>query len=722
MKSSGIPSTKMMKKRLVVLFVIISFIMIILIGRLGWIQIVQGGGLKKLASEQWTNEVRIDAKRGEILDRNGGKLAISASCQRIDVYMRDVIRAEKDNKDIKNEIATKLANILGDKEEDILKKLNATLSNGQPMNSVIKRRIDNSKGDEIKKLKLPGIIVSEDSKRYYPNVSFLSHVLGFTNIDGQGQKGIELKYDKELKGVPGLITMEADVNGRELPYNISKYDNSVNGQDITLTIDESIQLYVEKALENALVENKAKAATAIVMDPKTGEILAMASKPDFDPNDPKNMSNYKSVQDMMQSWNNKAVTFTYEPGSVFKLITGAAALGENIANDSSRYTCTGHIDVAGRRINCWKTTGHGIQDFAEILQNSCNVGFMKIAAELGKDKLYKYINAFGFGKKTGIDVNYEETGYMTPIGKVGPVELANISFGQGIVVTPIQLVSDYAAIANGGKMMVPHLIKSIGSKDLDGNITSNREIQPELSRQVVDANTANTLLESLETVITVGGGHSSYIEGYRIAGKTGTAQKAGNGGYLPDKYICTFVGIAPVDNPQFVVYVSVDEPDPSRYYASQVVAPVAGQIFRDIFISRNILPDKNSGSGIDVIIPNVVGLSEMDAGNRLRFSGFTVETNGRGTTVEKTNPIPGVYVKAGSKVIISMGNGTNYNSKVSVPSLINMNKEQAKSLLDSLGLKLNISGKGLISSQSPQVGKTVEKGTSISAKMEEVGD
>ncbi len=711
------------RKRLVILFGIIFFIMLALIGRLGWIQIVQSPYLQKLAVEQWTNDVKIDAKRGKILDRNGEELAISASCERVDLYMRDLLNAEKENKDIKKEMAAKLSAILGDSSDTILKKLNATLSNGKPMNSVtIKRRIDKSQADKIRELKLPGIVVSEDSKRYYPNGNFLANVLGFTNIDGAGQEGIELKYDKELKGTPGWVVMEADRYRREMPYNISDYKDPVNGNDIILSIDESIQLYVEKAVENALIENKAKSATAIVMDPKTGEILAMATKPDFDPNDPKKMDGYKDVQEMMKSWSNRAVTFTYEPGSVFKIVTATAALGENLVSDTDRFNCPGYKIVGGRRIKCWKTVGHGSQSFAEILQNSCNVGFMTLGEKIGKDTLYKYIDAFGFSKPTGIDVTFEEPGYKMPISKVGPVELANISFGQGITVTPIQMASAYATIANGGKMMEPHIVKEIQSTDKDGNIIESRKIQPKVIRQVVDENTANKLKGYLEGVITVGGGHQAYVDGYRIAGKTGTAQKAEGGRYVSGKYVTTFVGIAPVDDPQFVVYVSVDEPDPSKYYASMVVAPVAGQIFKDIFISRNVPPNNDTKSSIDIVLPNVIGMSEKDAINRLKVSGFSVEVDGTGSVVGNTNPIPGLSIKSGSKVILYMGNGQNYNNKVIVPNLKGLSEKEAKELLDSLGLKLNASGSGFIVKQNPDVGSSVQKGSSIGVVMEVVGD
>lgn len=711
------------KKRLMMLFAIIFVILLVLIFRVGWIQIVQGSDLKKLAVEQWTNDVKIDAKRGKILDRNGSELAVSASCERIDAYMKDILNEQKSNPNIKSDIAIKLSSILGDKEEDILRRLNTTLSNGKPINSVtIKRRIDKSQADEIRKLKLPGIIVSEDSKRYYPNGNFLSHVLGFTNIDGAGQEGIEKKYDTELKGIPGRVVMEADQNRRELPYNISKYDEPVNGNDITLTIDKSIQYYVEKAIENALVENKAKAVTAIVMDPTNGEILAMANTPDYNPNDPRNMQGFTDFQDVVRLWNNRAVTYTYEPGSIFKVVTASAALSEGLVNDSDRFTCGGSRVVGGRTIKCWRTRGHGVQDFSQILQNSCNMGFMALGERLQRDRFYKYIESYGLGKPTGIDVNFEENGVVRPVGKVGPVELATLSFGQGISVTPMQMVSIFAAIANDGKAVKPHLVKKIESTDAEGNVIEKKEIQTEIVRQAIDENTSRQMRDYLETVVTIGGGHNAYIEGYHIAGKTGTAQKVENGRYVSGKYVSSFVGFAPVDKPKFVVFVSIDEPDPSKYYAGQIVAPVAGQIFRDIFTGRNIPPDNANISPIELVLPNVIGLSEREASKKLKESGFAVEIKGEGTSVADMNPIPGLSVESGSKVILYMGNGQTYNNKVIVPNLNGKDANEASALLKSLGLKIDISGDGYVFEQSPEVGEEVTVGTKISVECDIYGD
>lgn len=710
------------KKRLIFIFVIIFILILVLIVRVGWIQLVQGPELQKLAVEQWTNDVKIDAKRGKILDRNGKELALSASCERVDAYMHDIRKEEANNKNIKNEIASKLSAIIGDKEEDILKRLNMTLSNGQPMNSVtIKRRIEKSQADEIRKLKLPGIIVSEDSKRYYPNGNFLSHVLGFTNVDGVGQEGLEKRYNEELAGKPGRIIMEADLYRRQLPYNISKYVEPENGKDITLTIDESIQFYVEKALDDAVAVNKAKAATAIVMDPTTGEILAMASKPDFNTNDPRNMGSYTDFQDVIRSWNNRAVTYTYEPGSIFKVVTAAAAISEGLVSDNDRFVCNGYKVVADRRIKCWKAGGHGVQTLSEILQNSCNVGFMELGERLQKERLYKYFDSFGLGKPTGIDVNFEESGYVRPINKVGPVELANLSFGQGITVTPIQMTSVFAAIANDGKMMEPHLVKKIESVDEEGNVVEKEEIEPKMTRQAIDEGTAKKLRGYLENVISIGGGKKAYIEGYRIAGKTGTAQKAEGGRYASGKYVASFVGMAPVDNPRFVVYVSIDEPDPSNYYAGQIVAPLAGQIFKDIFISRNIKPDTDKPD-IEVIVPNVVGLSKNEAMSTLKSSGFNVEVKNEGNTVSDMAPRPGISINSGSKVILYMGNGENYNNRVIIPNLNGKDVEEAAAILKSLDLKLKASGNGYVSSQNPKVGESVQRGSTVNVELEVYGD
>jgi stage V sporulation protein D (sporulation-specific penicillin-binding protein) len=347
---------------------------------------------------------------------------------------------------------------------------------------------------------------------------------------------------------------------------------------------------------------------------------------------------------------------------------------------------------------------------------------MILGERLGRDKFYKYVDAFGFGKPTNIDVNFEEKGSKRPINKVGPVELANLSFGQGITVTPIQMLTAFSAIANDGKLMEPHLVKKIQTTDSNGNIELIKEVQPKMVKQVIDAGIAKKLRQYLETVISVGGGKKAYIEGYHIAGKTGTAQKAQNGQYVGGKYVASFLGMAPVDKPQYALFVCIDEPDPSNYYAGQIAAPLAGKIFKDIFDSKNIPPDNGEKPTIEVIIPGVAGLSQGAAVSKLKSVGLQGEINGKGTVVTDIYPKPGISVKVGSKVILYMGNGQTYNNKVVVPDLEGMSVDEVTDVLNSLGLKLAKSGDGYAVEQDPGVGQEVEKGSIVSVDFDVYGD
>jgi len=461
------------KRRIAIAYIVMIFVQTIIVGRYAWVQLVWSPQLQRWAKEQWTNDVKIEAKRGKILDRNMNALALSGNVERIDVYLRDVRNAEKNKKITKEEMASKLSPILGISREDLLKKLNMNY------NSVsLKRRVDKNIGNKVRELKLPGVVISEDTQRYYPNGNFLAHVLGSVDSDGNGRSGLELYYNKELKGVPGRLIVQADAYHRELPYDAPQYEAPKNGNDIVLTIDQSIQYFAERALEQGLIEYKAKRASAIVMDPKTGEILAMANKPDFDPNNP--VSN-GDVQEALSNWRNRMIQENFEPGSILKVITASAALEEKVVDEEKdKFVCNGSRVVAGIRIKCWRTSGHGTQTFAEILQNSCNVGFMILGEELGKEKLYKYFKLFGFGQKTGIDFSGEEKGLLRDVSQMGPVETANEAFGQGVAVTGIQYLTALAAIANDGVMMQPHFLKQVLYTDENGNTSVIKDFQPKV--------------------------------------------------------------------------------------------------------------------------------------------------------------------------------------------------------------------------------------------------
>lgn len=713
---TGPKTTIINKKRAAWLLVIIFLLQLGIVTRYAYIQIIWSPKLQKWAVEQWTHDIKIDAKRGKILDRNGNPLAVSGNVERVDAFMKDIFDAEKEKKITREEIAEKLSPILGISKETILAKFNKKLSNGQPIGSVtIARRIEKEQGNKIRELKLPGIVVSEDTKRYYPNGNFLAHVLGNTDIDGNGRAGLEYYYNDILKGVPGRFMGETDKFFRELPYRLATYVPPQNGSDIVLTIDEYIQYYTEKALEKGLQEYKAKQISAIVMDPKTGEILAMANKPDYDPNNPVK----GSVEEALKLWKNRTVNDSFEPGSVLKILTAAAAIEEGIVSEKDRFVCNGSIKVANRIIRCWRTRGHGIQNFTNILENSCNVGFVILGQKLGKEKLHKYYSLFNLGKKTGIDYPGEALGQVRDVSKVGPVELATESFGQGISVTPIQFITILGSIANDGKMMQPHLVKRIVKTDDEGNTTVVKEFEPKVLKQTISKETANKLLLMLESVVKNGAANKAYIEGYRIGGKTGTAQKVIDGRYAPGKYISSFAAIAPIDDPKVVIFLSIDEPDPSNYYAGSTAAPLAREILEDVLRYMNVQP-KISSTNIpkEVMIPEVRGKSIELAIKTLKELKLDYETQGNGTIIYDISPKPGIIVKENTKIALYLGTSENKNLRVAVPDFTGKTKKEIIEIAEKIGLKVEFLGDGIAASQDISPNTEVNKGTIVKIILE----
>jgi stage V sporulation protein D (sporulation-specific penicillin-binding protein) len=486
------------------------------------------------------------------------------------------------------QLAAKLSPMLSMSTDEISAILNKISSNGVPIKfAILARGIDKPQIDKINALKIRGLITSSDSKRYYPNNNFLSGVLGYVNLEGKGVSGVELSYNKELYGTPGHTTFEGDRNKSQLPYGNSEYTAPINGKDVILTVDENIQSIAEKAAQKALTDNKAKSVTITVMDPKTGEILAMVSKPDFDPNNPtKNLKekNNKSLDDVLK---NNAVQNSLEPGSIFKVITAYAAMKENVANENSTFTCNGSLNVDGTTISCWDLNGHGTESFVDIIKNSCNVGFMKLGQQLGKGRLTYYVSLFGFGQKTGIDLPGESIGIVKKPDTMNNVDLSSLAFGQGLSVTAVQYLAALNSVANGGTWIRPHIMKQITHIDENNKVLTDKTFSDFGKKAILDTSTAATLRTYLEKVVSLptGVGHNAFIDGYHIAGKTGTAQKANpkGGGYEADKYFSSFAGMAPADDPKITLLVSVDEPDPSNYYAGQVSAPVAKDLFNEIF-------------------------------------------------------------------------------------------------------------------------------------------
>ncbi|URZ04874.1 penicillin-binding transpeptidase domain-containing protein [Clostridium felsineum] len=575
-------------KKLFVVFVIFFVVFSALIFRLFSIMFLNSSFYNKKVTQQRVNQITIYPKRGNILDRNGNVLATSISDYRIDVDMNTLRESLKTNKMTLQTLSSKLSKILGISSDRIYSALSAKSSSGVPLRFVtLARQISKEQVDKIKDLNLVGFVSSDDSIRKYPNNNFLSSVLGYTKSDGSGASGVELSYDKILAGTPGYKIVETDVTRKQLPYGTYKYKAPKDGKNVVLTIDKNIQLIAEQAAQKALNDNKAKAVDITVMDPKTGEILAMVNKPDYNPNTPyaKQAGIDNSTGSLFQA---NAVQQTFEPGSIFKVFTAYTGLATGTVKDpnATDFNCNGSLNVNGTIIHCWQLSGHGPENFIDILKHSCNVGFMQLGQRIGKDNLLKYISLFGFGQKTGIDLPGEATGIVRDSDKVNLVDLSNISFGQGISVTSVQYMAAFNAVANGGTWIRPHVMKDI-TENKNGSTVNVSSYSNYGKRNILDPNITTMLRGYLERVVSDpdGVGKNAEIPGYHIAGKTGTAQKADpkTGGYSAGKYMSSFAGMAPSYDPQVTLLVSVDEPSNGSYYASDTAAPVVKEIYQQIF-------------------------------------------------------------------------------------------------------------------------------------------
>lgn len=687
----------LMRKRIALLFLIMGAILLFLIGRLAWIQFVKGDDLREKALKNRMDDIKVPARRGTIYDRNGRELVISVSSDTIYAIPPEVKNPE--------ETAEKLAEILGLKYEDVYKKLTKK-SNFE----YIKRKVPAELAKEVKKLELAGIDIVEESQRSYPNGNLASHILGFVGIDNYGLNGIEVTMEKELAGTPGRIVTEKDSLGREIPQAIHQYYPPVPGNNLILTIDETIQYFAERELDKVMETTKAKGASVIVMDPKTGGILAMANRPDFNPG--------KYADSPQSTWRNSAIWLNYEPGSTFKVITAAAALEEGTVTPETRFYEPGYATVSGERIKCWYyPRAHGAQSFEEVVQNSCNPGFIEVGLELGKERFYKYIRAFGLGQKTGIPLAGEAKGILYPEKQVKSINLATMSIGQSISVTPIQLVTAISAVANDGVLMKPQLVKEI--RDTEGNLV--KEYKPEPVREVISKSTARQLRGILEKVISHGTGSKAFMEEYPAAGKTGTAQKAGKGGYMSGKYVASFAGFAPVDNPRIAVLVVIDEPE-GVYYGGQIAAPVFQSLARDTLRYLNVPPRvsksklEEQSSQKEVVVPDLTNMPLTEAKQLLQQSGLNSKTEGSGDWVLTQKPKAGEKILEKNPVILYLGSEAQNipeGTEVTVPDLSGLTMKEAGKLLGALGLKINPEGTGVAVRQETAPGTKVKAGATI---------
>ncbi|MEW8973298.1 MAG: stage V sporulation protein D [Tissierellaceae bacterium] len=708
---------KSSRNRLKITLIISIVLVILLISRLAYLQIVISEDLRKGALEQWTKSIDIKSKRGIIYDRRGKKLAVSVNAFTIWANPADVEDA--------HETAKKLASILDMDEEVVYEKVTKRQSSER-----IKQWVTKEEANEIRKLGLKGISVVDDNKRYYPNGNFASYILGFTDIDNNGLDGIEKTYNEYLTGTPGKWMKMTDAGNRQLPYDGEKVYEPSDGTSLILTIDETIQYFAEKAAQQALLDNKAKNVSIIMMEPKTGDIIAMASKPDFDPNNPRqpmdenlkkewsNLPVDQLTNKWYELWRNFAVSDIYEPGSTFKIITTAAALEEGTTSLNSHYYCNGYIrDIKGALLKCVRYYNpHGDQTLSESLNNSCNVAFVNIARELGKEKFYKYIKGFGFGEKTNIDLLGEQPGIIPGnLDMIKEVNLATMSYGHGIAITPIQLTTALSAISNGGNLMKPRLVKEV--IDNEGNIV--KSFPPEVKRQVISKQTSDTMLKLMEGVVSEGSGSRAIIPGYRIGGKTGTAEKIKDGRYAKGKYIASFVAVAPIEDPQIAMLVVVDEPSAGTYYGSSVAAPVARNILEEVFNYLEIPPnlseeDKEKVTQI-VQVPDVKGKNIGEAGKIFADLGLKYTTEYLELTEELKVigqfPSAGVEVQKGS--IIDLYLDSKPETKVKMPYLIGKSKEEIISILDDMNIQYTLEGQGNAVTQNPLPGEELDYETKV---------
>ncbi|MEG0830527.1 MAG: penicillin-binding transpeptidase domain-containing protein [Anaerovoracaceae bacterium] len=583
------------KKRLIIAFAIFYGVMIILCFRVGWVQIVRGKEYSQKATEQQTSDVPIEAKRGAIYDTNGKELAVSATCYTL--WARPANVAQGINKEERQasieKAVTALGGILKNQDENEIRKM---LTKRQALVKVDKY-LDKETADKLREANISGIEIAEDVKRYYPEGPFIAHTLGSVTNDNNGLSGLELEYNRELRGSMGKWKKNPGSHGDGLSSKDESYQAAEDGLSLVLTIDNVIQHYVEKSLATVQKNTSADRVMCIMMEPKTGNILALAQTPDFDPNDSKvplskkeaaeveSLPDKKKLEYWNKMWRNSLISDVYEPGSTFKLLTTSMALEQGKTKLSDHFTCTGSINVSGTTLKCWRSARpHGTQTLKEAVGNSCNPVFVQLAGRMGIDRYYGGLHKFGVGSKTGVDFPGEGNSILQNKDAAGPVGLATMGYGQGVAVTPIQLVTAVSALGNGGKLMEPRLVKSlIDEKGRDVKIPT-----PKVESQAVSEKTADEMREIMEYVVAKGGAGTAKVSGYRVGGKTGTANKAEGGGYSEQTY-SSFIGMAPMDDPKVTVLVIVDNPKGVKF-GSQTAAPGAKMILEDTLKYLEVKP------------------------------------------------------------------------------------------------------------------------------------
>ena len=631
---------KKIDERIRMLFLLLIVFLVVIVLRVFYIQIFNYKMLNEKANDLWSRNLPLKADRGLILDRNGIVLADNITTTSLVLIPSQIVNKE--------EVSTNIAKILNVSKSDMDKHVykEASIERVHPEG----RQLSYEIADKINSFNYKGVYLVKESKRYYPNNEMLSHVLGYVGIDNQGLSGLELEYDSYLSGVDGAIKYFSDAKGNSLKLS-DIYVAPQQGMNLRLTIDYNIQKSVERELNNVVSMFNPDMALALVMDPNNGEILAMSSRPNYNPN------NYKEAS--IETINrNLPIWASYEPGSTFKIITTSAAVEEGVIDlFKDTFYDSGSVKVSGTRIGCWKSSGHGHQTFLQVLENSCNPGFVKMGFLLGKEKLFSYIDKFGFGEKTGIDLNGEGKGIIFPLNKVKDLELATTAFGQGVSVTPIQQVTAVSAVVNGGSLYKPYIVKSIQEPMTNSVIKSFNKM---FVRKTISKETSDIMKYALESVVARGGGKYAYIENYRVGGKTGTAQKVEDGKYLVNNYIMSFMAVIPANNPKAVLYIAIDNPKNTALLSSYTTAPIARKILLDIIDALKI--EKQDGGIIKekewtdinyIEVPNLIGLTIKEAKN----ISYPVELDysGNGEKIIEQSPKAGEKIDINSKIRILLG-------------------------------------------------------------------
>lgn len=714
-------------KKIKIIFIVVILIFVLLLGRIGFLQFVQGSYLKELAYQQQSINQIISPKRGSIYDSTGKVLATSASVDTITINpekIKDSNNDEQKTKELKEKVAKAFSEIFELDYQETLNKVNST-----SQVETIAKKVEQDKVDELENWMKEnnisvGINIDEDTKRYYPYSTVLSQVIGSCGSDNQGLSGIEYEWDSVLSGTPGKIVSSQSASQEEIPDAQETYIAAENGSDLTLTIDLNIQSIVEKYLQQAVENNNCEnGGNCIVMNPKTGDILAMATYPNYDLNQPFTPNEYvaKTYDSLdaegksnaiYQMWSNKSVSELYEPGSVFKLITASVALEENITttDKAGDFNCNGFEVVDGVTINCWRNNNpHGPQSLRNALENSCNPAFIQLGARIGTTTLYKYYKSFGFFDKTDIDLPGEASSLFIAEDEVKPIERATMSFGQRFSITPIQMITAVAAIANDGVLVKPRIVKSITNTDT-GAVTN---VETEEVRQVISSETASKIKDMMQSVVESGTGGKAKVTGYTVGGKTGTSEpRAGREDI--DGYVATYVAISPVEDTQVVLLLNLYKPPKNNHQGGTLAGPVVGQMLTEILPYLGIPSDEDTSDEDLITVPEVRNKTIAEAEKILKEKGFvskiTTSNDKNSTVVTEQVPKPGTTLTKNSIIMLY---DQDARTSATVPDLTGKSKYTATTELRNANLNISIDGSGVVISQDPPKGTQVDAGTVV---------